>query len=157
MSENITFGEYLKTVRLSKRLTLSKAARRMGMSPQKLSDIESGRRYQKRISLNLVTTLAKAYDISIAEIIRNTETTVHTERTTSEILAEAIPLARMCELLSQKVLDDSKTFTQEHEQVALELHTRIKDIRALLSAMRKKTLNTSHESTLDPVTEDSYG
>jgi transcriptional regulator with XRE-family HTH domain len=154
MTQSLSFGEYLKTVRLSQHISLTKAAKRMGMTPQKLSDIESGRRFRKQISIGLVTLAAKAYGVSIAEIIRATETAVHNERTVTELLAEAIPVARMAELLAMQNLESAKLYSHEQETLALELHKRVADLRALLAAMRRRHLPNATESTLDPIQEN---
>jgi transcriptional regulator with XRE-family HTH domain len=155
MSQPMCFGEYLKTIRLSQHTTLTAAARKMGMTPQKLSDIESGRRYNTRISISLVTKVAKAYGIPVSEIIRNTETAVHNDRTVSELLTEVIPIARMAELLSKQILNVSKTYSDELESLAQEVYDRNKDLRSLLSTMRKRHFNTDKDSIMDPENDES--
>jgi transcriptional regulator with XRE-family HTH domain len=147
--EPLSFGEYLRMTRLSKRMTLTLAARKMGMKPQKLSDIESGRRYHTRISINLVTLASKAFDVPIAEIIRNTQTAVTNDRTVSELLQEAVPASRMTELLAKQFLDTSKTYSHELEVLAIELHNHARDVSILLATMRRRHFNTSRETSLD--------
>ena len=149
-SQAMSFGEYIKTLRLQKAIPLSTAARRMSMTPQKLNDIESGRRNNKRISLAIVTTVSKAYGVPLAEIIRNTETAVHTDKTVGELLQELIPGVRLAELLSKQLLDESKEFSPQGETLAIEIHNRIKEMRILVGLMRKRHFNTNS----DPVMED---
>lgn len=153
----ITLGEYLKTIRLQQGLSLTKAAKRMKMTPQKLSDIECGRRYGKNVSLKMVTTFSVAYGIPIATLIRNVETAVHTEKSVSELLLEIIPHARFAELLAKNVMNESKSFSTEHETNCIELYNKITELRALVNLMRKRQFNTDTETTLDVSPSEEMG
>jgi transcriptional regulator with XRE-family HTH domain len=145
----VNFGEYVKLLRLESKLTLSQAARKMDFKPQKLCDIEAGRRYTKRISMSLVMKLSKVYNVPIAQIIRNTESALSTDKSVSELIQELAPQARLAELLTKSLVDESKTYGPEVETKAVEAYNAIRNMRVLISLMRKRHFNTESESALD--------
>lgn len=145
----VNFGEYVKLLRLESKLSLSAAARKMGFKPQKLCDIEAGRRGTKRVSMTLVSKLSKTYNVPVATIIRNTESALSTDKSVSEIIQELAPLARLAELLTKSLVDESKTYGPDLETKAVETHNAVKDMRILISLMRKRHFNTETETQLD--------
>lgn len=136
------FGEYIQMLRLERRLSLVKAAKRMGFSSQKLCDIEQGRRYKKKVTLNLLTSIANAYKVPIAEIIRQTSTAITHDKTVTEIVNELIPKVRFADLLADSLKTESRQYAPEIESKAVELFTTIRECRGLLSLLRKRHLKT---------------
>ena len=132
------FGEYIKILRLERRLSLVKAAKRMGFSSQKLCDIEMGRRYKTRVTLVLLQAVAGAYKVPISEIIRHTTTAISHDKTVAEILDEAWPKSRFAELLAESLVKETTQYAPEIEQKSIELANAVKEIRGLLSLLRKR-------------------
>lgn len=149
-AQAMNFGEYIAMLRLERRLTLAKAARRMGFSSQKLCDIEKGRRYQKRISLHLASTIAKAYNVPIADIIRNTEAAVTHDKTVSELLDELWPKSRYAELVGDSLVTEARKLAPDIENKAVELSNTVKEMRGLLSLLRKRYFRS--EETMETKT-----
>lgn len=147
-AQAMNFGEYVAMLRLERHLTLAKAARRMGFTSQKLCDIEKGRRYQKRISLSLASTIAKAYGVPISEIIRNTEAAITHDKTVSELLDELWPKSRYAELVGENLVTEARKLAPDIENRAVELSNTVKEMRGLLSLLRKRYFRS--EETSDP-------
>lgn len=147
MNENpLHFGEYLKMVRLGKKLSVVNAAKKLGMKPQKLSDIESGRRYTKRISFDLIQKLSQVYQISVADLSKHLSAAVNTERTAMDILQELIPAARMTELLADRFVTLAPQYSVELTGLSAELAKYARDTRVLLMLMQR-----NHFRALDKI------
>ena len=136
----LTFGEYIKMLRLSNHLNLTQAAKRLDMTVQRLCDIESGRRYRnsQTVPLDFVSRVARTYKVSVADIIRATEVAVNTEKTVNELVNELAPTTRMSELLAEQVARLSKTYGPDIESLAVELEKHVKNTRALVSTLSRK-------------------
>lgn len=146
------FGEYIKMLRLHRRLSIVKASKRMGFSPQKLCDIEMGRRYKKRVTVILLKAVADAYKVPMAEIIRHTTTAISHDKTVTEILDEVWPKSRFSELLADSLVKECAQYAPEIETKAIELYNSVKETRGLLSLLRKR-----HNKIDTPVEEsDSH-
>jgi transcriptional regulator with XRE-family HTH domain len=139
MEENsYSFGEYIRARRLEKGLSLTDAAELMGMKVQKLCDIESGRRYHTRTSLDLVQKASKAFGIPIAQIVASVQTTMKVTQSTAEVLTELAPTVRMVELISDKLAHMSKTYPPEFEELTTELCSHIKNIKMLTKLLQNR-------------------
>lgn len=146
------FGEYIKFLRLERRLSLVKASKRMGFSSQKLCDIEMGRRYKKRVTLVLLQAVAAAYKVPFGDVVKHTNLAISHDKTATEILDEVWPKTRFAELLAESLVTEARHLAPEIEEKAVELNLTVKSIRGLLSLLRKRQSKT--ESTEQEVSSD---
>ncbi len=140
MTENkaYTFGEYVKKLRADKGWSLSHAAKRMGLPAQKLCDIEAGRRYHTRISIDLVQKVSIAFEVSISEVIKSIKSTMSVKRSTEDVLAELLPESKMVEMLADKMVEACSTFPKELEDMAVELRDHVQNIRILVALIQNR-------------------
>jgi transcriptional regulator with XRE-family HTH domain len=148
-AEVMNFGEYIRILRLSKHLSLSDAARKLKMKPQRLCDIESGRRLNRKVPMELVMNLAKLYSIPVADIAANIESAVQADKTASELMEEIQPNIRMAELMVVQLVELCKTYPSELERLATETAKYVKNTRLLIFAMRKRYFNTEKNAALE--------
>ncbi len=147
-STNYSFGGYIRTLRESKSLSLTNAAKKMDMTVRNLCDIESGRRNKRFVSIELVQKVSKAYDTSIADIIRNTQTAVHNNRTMMDVMTELLPATRLAELVSKKIVDMSSDFPKEFEDLATELLGYVQNIKVLVALINNRHLTVEDKKPL---------
>lgn len=146
--EPIGFGEYIKTLRLSKHISLTRAAKRMNMTTQRLCDIESGRRFAKSVPLDFVANVSKAYGVSLVEVAQAAENAMRTEKTVAELVTEIVPTLRMAEMLAQQMVEQSKTYPPAMEKLAENILTRVGEAKTLFSAIRKQIVTEDKEPLL---------
>lgn len=137
-SEPLSFGEYIRTLRLSKQLTLARAAKRLGMRSQRLCDIESGRRFQRRVPFEFISDIALKYGVSLAEVAAAAQNAIKKDRSVSELVAEIEPNMRVAEIMADKLLDLTKSYPADVERLATDVFTRVRDSRVLFTALREQ-------------------
>lgn len=136
------FGDYIREVRLSRGMTGAGAARKLGIKPQKLSDIESNRRHNKNVPLDLIQKFSAIYNVPIADIIRSTAAPIVTRRTLGHIMVELEPAARLAELLCEQLVKRCSSYNAEDERLAVELFTHVKNVRVLVAAIKYRQVTT---------------
>jgi transcriptional regulator with XRE-family HTH domain len=114
------FGEYIQKLRLVKGLTLSQAARDLGMAPQRLCDIEQGRRTFKHPPLQLFRKLATLYEHPLSSLIENTEFFQYEKSIVSGLLSDMEPLIVKLEAKALEMYVEAKQYTPEMEAFAAE-------------------------------------
>ena len=119
----------------------------MEMPAQKLCDIESGRRFHKRVSLELVQKVSRAFKIPVAEIFDKVQTTLTVSQDTGDVLAELVPIVKMTELLSERLKTRTTTYSQEDEELANELYRHIRKVKMLVTLLQRRGL----EMTSKPI------
>lgn len=142
-------GEYLRELRLTRKMTLSLAARRMKMKPQKLCDIEAGRRHNTNMPIEMVMAFAKVYGVKTADIVANIETVVQTAKTVAELLMELQPNIRMAEMLAKQLFELSKTYPPQVESAATDLYKYVKNSSSLVFAINKRYVGSDKLSLLE--------
>lgn len=140
--EFYTFGEYVRKLRRERRFTLQEAAKMMGVTTQKLCDIESGRKYHKRINIDLLNAVSKAFGVPVAEIFSVVQTTLKVATTTKEVLAELLPLTIYSEMLSSKLKDECATYSIELEKLSSELALNVKKVKMLVGLIQSGTVTS---------------
>jgi transcriptional regulator with XRE-family HTH domain len=132
------FGQYIKELRLSKEIGLSDAARVIGVTPQFLCDLESGRRsFAKRPNLKLLQKFADIYDHPYSSLVKNA-TLIHQQRVfIIDLLKELEPKTALLDRLLFEMCIESKRFTPELEELAAKSHAGLQDIKLSLLSTRK--------------------
>lgn len=113
------FGQYIQKLREAKGLSLTDAARELGITPQRLCDIEKGRKnFQKQPKTDFLRNIAAVYDHPFANLVANTEYFQYEKSIVTDLLAELEPLSIE---LDQKVLEmliEARQYTPEMETLA---------------------------------------
>lgn len=141
-SEPLSFGEYIRTLRLSKGLTLAKAARRLGMRSQRLCDIEAGRRFQRSVPLEFISKIASSYGTTLAEVAAAAQSAFKKDRSVSELVTEIEPNMRVAEIMATKLVELCRSYPPEAEQLATDVRERVRDSRVLFTALREQVSGT---------------
>lgn len=126
------FGKYIRSLREARELSLSDAAMDLGITPQRLCDIERGRRNFKRPPFDLMRKIAEVYDHPYANLVTNSEFFVYEKNIISELLENIEPITQT---LSQKTLDmliEAKQYTPELESLAAETNKLVADLKLAL-------------------------
>lgn len=127
------FGEYIQKLRLAKGLSLTDAARALKMPPQRLCDIEQGRRYFVRPpSMQVLKKIALVYDHPIAHLVTNTEFFQYEKSLIHDLLAALEPIAKNLENKALEMVIEAKQYTPEMEGLATETHGLTQDLRAAI-------------------------
>jgi transcriptional regulator with XRE-family HTH domain len=112
------FGDYIKQLRESRGLSLSEAAKSIGISPQKLWDAENNRRYTKKIHDKTINAMARVYRIPVGVLIESTQIKLFTGITHSELMAQTLPEAEKLVKLAAAMVNEAVTYTPELESDA---------------------------------------
>lgn len=138
----MAFGEYVRELRLTRGMSQAQAARLIKVKPQKLADIESGRRHNKNVPIDLVQKFSEVYRVPIADIIRATAAPVVIRRTLTQIMVELEPAARLAELICEQLVKRCASYSAEDERMAVELFTHVKNVRLLITAVKYRQVTT---------------
>lgn len=146
------FGEYVRQLRKSKGLNLSRAASDLGMSPQKLSDIEGGRRFQVKAPLEVLRLMAQVYDHPLTDLIANSEFFKY-EKTVIQELLETIEPGML--KIEQKTLDmkvEAQRYTPEMEAMVDALRAQVHEVKLAISLAKSKYMRRQHGSRVSDKT-----
>jgi transcriptional regulator with XRE-family HTH domain len=152
-----SFSEYVKLKRQELGLTPGKAAARLGMTAQKLSDIEHGRRFCKRVSVSTLQQFARGYGLELAEIVRHTQQAVRNDANVKELLSLMRPSIMMAHTLATQLADLCETYPHELEVPAKGVLKYIEEIQAhfiLLQNRHELKVMETDEVTVDPTLSD---
>jgi len=114
------FGDYICKLRLAADFSLTDAARDLGMSPQRLCDMEQGRRVFKHPPLELLRNISAIYKHPFASIVANTEFFQYEKQIVSALLSDLDPLTRELEQKAVAMLVESRQYTPEMEALCSE-------------------------------------
>jgi len=114
------FGDYILNLRLAAQQSLTDAARDLGMSPQRLCDIEQGRRVFKHPPLELLRNISVLYKHPFASLVANTEFFQYEKQIVSDLLADLDPLTRELEHKAVAMLVEARQYTPEMEAICSE-------------------------------------
>jgi len=110
------FGEYIQKLREAKAYSLTFAARELGMTPQRLCDIEQGRRnYKRHPPLDLLRKMATVYDHPYSNLITNTEFFTYEKVIISDMISDLEPVANALEKKVLEMVVEAKSYTPEME------------------------------------------
>lgn len=124
------FGEYIQKLREAKALTLSEAARELCITPQRLCDIEQGRRnFTSQPPLILMRRLAALYDHPFASLVTNTEFFQYEKDIITDLLADLEPLANQLETKVLEMFLEAKQYTPEMESHAAVAHKLTQELK----------------------------
>lgn len=139
------FGDYIKQLRESRELTMSEAARRLGITPQKLWDVENNIRYTTKVPRRFLESLAKVYNVPPGVIIDMADLKIMEGLTMSELVAAMLPLARDARKHAALMVNEAREYTPELEQAAVriyecmnELHSRLENAYKVLYSNTQK-------------------
>jgi len=124
------FGEYIQRLREAKNYSLTYAARELGLTPQRLCDIEQGRRnFKRHPPLDLLKRLATVYDHPYTNLISNTEYFVYEKVLITDLLDDLEPVVKALETKALEILVEAKQYTPEMEGLATETHKLSQDLK----------------------------
>lgn len=145
------FGEYVQSLRMAKNLSLSEAARELQISPQRLCDIEQGRRYFTRPPpLSVLKKIALVYDHPIAHLVTNTEFFQYEKSLIHDLLASLEPIAKNLENKALEMVIEAKQYTPEMESLATESHALTQDLRAAILVAKSRYLRVQRSEPSFP-------
>lgn len=126
------FGQYIKLLREAKQLSQREAAIQLGMTPQKLCDIEQGRRYFQQPPYALLRKVAAVYEHPYANLVTNSEFFTYEKSVISELLADIEPLTDNMVAISLEMLLEAKQYTPEMESAARATHELAQQVKMAL-------------------------
>ena len=133
------FGEYIHRLREAKRMTLAHAARELGMTPQKLCDIEQGRRnFQKQPSIEKLQKFAAVYDHPLSNLITNTEFFQYEKSIINELIVEIEPVSAEMENKALEMLVEARQYTPEMESLACEAHALTQRLKTAIAVAKAR-------------------
>lgn len=133
------FGAYIKKLRKSRGLSLTKAAIELGMPIQRLCDIEGGRRLVKKPpSLEMMKRIANLYDHPVSLLIENTEFYQKEATIISHLTDEVEPLVDDMVKNSLEMLYEAKQYTPEMEKAATQNYRLSQDIQLAIKLIKRR-------------------
>jgi transcriptional regulator with XRE-family HTH domain len=126
------FGEYIKQLRESRGLSLSEGAAKLGITRQKLWDIENGRRSNKKVPESLLKKISQVYNLPFGLIVESTRIKVSSTKTVSELLAQSKPLLERANVLTVALCNESRAYTPELEGLANELYEVLSQLKTVV-------------------------
>ena len=127
------FGEYIQRLREAADMSLTYAASELGMSPQRLCDIEQGRRYITKLpTLALLKKIAALYEHPYASLVTNTEFFQAEKGIISDLLANLEPVTSKLESNALAMVVEAKQYTPELEELTKEAHRLTQDLKLCL-------------------------
>lgn len=117
-TQSSLFGPYIRQLRESRSMTIIESAKLIGISKQRLWDIENGRRMAKRVPRAFAVKIAKVYHTSVDLIIAETRIKLQESRVISEHLAEIRPMAARASKLAVAILAEAQEYSPELEAMA---------------------------------------
>lgn len=133
------FGEYISKLREAKAYSLTHAARELGMTPQRLCDIEQGRRnFKRHPPLELLKRIAAVYDHPYTNLISNTEFFTYEKIIISDLLDDLEPVAKSLESKALEMVVEAKQYTPEMEALAGEALKLTQDLKMGLMLAKAK-------------------
>lgn len=113
------FGEYILNLREAKSLSLTRAARELGITPQRLCDMEQGRRnFKRKPPADLLKRIAAVYDHPYTNLVENTEFFQYEKSLLCELLADIEPVSEELTSKAVAMLVEAKHYTPEMEAMA---------------------------------------
>lgn len=133
-SENANqFGPYLRQLRESRSMTQVYAAERLGVTKQRLWDIENGIRFQHQVPQEFLEKVSRVFGVPLFTIVQEAKARVKAGRVVSENLAEMREGALRCKRVSAELLHESKRYAPEIEAMARELYDGLTNLHNQLS------------------------
>lgn len=147
-------GDYLKSLRESRGISQTDAAVLIGISRQRLWDIENGLRYTNRIPKGVIEQFSIVYGVPIGVIRESAKVKIRDNKTMSEHLAETGPLIRRAVSLTSAMVNESRAYTPELEQAAIALFDVVSELKTKLDTAYR-SLYPSTPQTPEPSEEES--
>lgn len=126
------FGQYIRSLRLAKELSVAKAAKELGLTSQKLCDIESGRRNFVHPPFELMKKVAAVYDHPYANLVANAEFFAYEKTIIGELLGNIEPLTEKLESKTIEMVIEAKQYTPEMEALARDANKLATDLKLAL-------------------------
>jgi len=123
-------------------LNQTEAANLMGINNHRLCDIESGRRFSKRVSTDIVQRVSLAFNVPTSEVLKSIQTVMHISQSTEEVLFELMPLLKSVELTANRLVLMSSSMPQEYEDTAKCLHEDVKKAQILTKLVMNRNFPT---------------
>jgi transcriptional regulator with XRE-family HTH domain len=125
-------GDYVKQLRESRGISLSDAAPLIGITKQRLWDLENGRRYRNRIPQRVIEGIARTYRVPVGVIVEETKSKVQRTIILSEYLAETKPIVTEAVGLTAELVTEARAYTPELEQGAIRLFELLSELKIRL-------------------------
>ncbi len=133
------FGEYVKVLREAKGLTITLAAKELGMSPQKLCDIEQSRRnFSKHPPAPLLRKMAAVYDHPFANLVLNTEFFHYEKTIVDDLFREFEPVLKQLDRITLDMHVEAKQYTPEMEGLTGKAQDLVSALKLSLSLAKAK-------------------
>ena len=116
------FGEYIRQLRLAKKMTLARASKELGISPMRLCDIEKGRRfYSEPPPLDFLHKMALIYEHPLDNFLENTEFFKRERSMVANLVKSIEPLGTKIGELANDMRREARQYTPELEEMAVEV------------------------------------
>lgn len=127
------FGAYIQKLREEKGLPLAEAARQLGLTPQRLCDMEAGRRnFLKPPPLQLLKNMSVVYDHPYAQLVSNTGYFQFEKTIVHDLLGDLEPIAAKLEKGALDMLIEARQYTPEMEVMARDAVAYCQDLKAAI-------------------------
>lgn len=144
------FGEYIQNLRIVKGYNLTTAAKELGITPQRLCDIEAGRRhFTKNPPLELLKKIAVVYDHPFTNLVTNTEFFTYEKSIIADLLATIEPVSENIERNALEMLVEAKQYTPEMEALAIDAFALSGDLKTALALAKARFTKSPRSHTLE--------
>lgn len=144
------FGDYIQRLREAKGLKLGEAARELCISPQRLSDMELGRRnLTRQPSLLLLRKIAALYDHPFASLVTNIEFFQYEKNIIVDLLEEIEPLAVQLDSKTLGMLIEARQYTPEMEGLAAEAQQLAQSLKLAILLAKSRHSKAPRAKLLD--------
>ena len=135
----MNFGDYMVELREAKGWTLEQAARELGISPQRLCDIEKGRRnFVRRPPLKFLRLVAEAYEHPFHHLVSQTEVFYYEKQLFTAFVEDIAPLLERLDrsALANKI--EARDYTPELSAGMDKLYEDLQELKATFLAAKQR-------------------
>lgn len=132
------FGDYIMKLRESVGMSQAHAARELGMSAQRLCDIERGRRNFVRPPTQLLKKIALVYDHPFSSLLQNSEFFTYEKSIITDLLTDIEPAIKTLEQKTMEMAVEARQYTPEMEALATEAMRLTRELQLSIAVVKKR-------------------
>lgn len=152
------FGEYIFNLREAKKMPLNVAARELGITPQRLCDMEQGRRnFKRKPSNELLRRIALVYDHPFTNLVENSEFFEYEKSLLTELLADIEPVSEQLNEKALAMVIEAKRYTPEMEVMAQETMRLAQSLKVALRVVKSRAKREPNVGLFDSSTTRQAG
>lgn len=152
------FGEYILKLREAKDMSAKLAARELGITPQRLCDMEQGRRnFKRKPPMELLRRIAAVYDHPFTSLLENCEFFQHETNIINELITELEPVSQNLNSRAFEMVVEAKRYTPEMEALAQETLRLAQSLEVALRVVKARAKHEPPRGLLDSYTTRKAG